>query len=399
MCLLTFLSMLIKIMNSNAYEIASNHSYIKNSEFTTDHTISINGYGDFKFIYNDYKDEDTTNISTENEVSVDINLEKEIDEITKVGIHFIPTLDNKYFKWDRYYLYVDGYYGRLELGNTTSVYNDMRVGSDTIAIGSGGINGSFIRNATPMLSNDIFYILSPNSFLSQNLGLYNNNIEDKYWDDTKYLTKINYYTQEFAGFQVGFGITPNVKLKELYTNSIIANDINLGTFLDYGINYINSIGNVGVALSFVGENNIANSANKTNGNKEKVKDKFKSYEFGINVNYFGLTLAGSFGILDTSIKTQDLLDVYKTDKGNYATYGFAYEFNELLFSITCFESEYDDYSRFESISYAVEKKMYKGFSIYGEYTNYKAKAILKNSLKDESNKGNSIFVGILLNFD
>ena len=43
---LSYLSFLTIISNSKAYEIASNHSYVKNSEFTTDHTITINGYGD-----------------------------------------------------------------------------------------------------------------------------------------------------------------------------------------------------------------------------------------------------------------------------------------------------------------------------------------------------------------
>ena len=409
--LLSLSLLFLCLENAQAYQISSNHSYIKNSAFTTDHYININGYGDFRFMYN-FIDKDTTNgtqtrdadLSSQVEVSVDINLEKQLDELTTVGMHFIPVYNSLYQEINKYYLYVDGFYGRLELGNTAGVYDSMRLGADTIALGSGGINGTFVRTAK--LDAGFTYILSPNSFLSQNFGFYNNSIDQDHWNDTKYLTKLNYLSPDFYGFQVGVSIIPNTSLKKDYYGnlsnlaSLGNNEVNFGTFLNYGVSYINSFDNLGVAVSFVGEQNISNSLNETSDVKEDIAYEFKSYEIGANINYFGWTIAGSIGRLETNknkIATTDPL--YKTlrEKGEYMTYGFAYELGDLAMSITYFESEYKDYTRFNALSIAAEKRMYKGFSIYGEYTNYESESI-KGTIKT-THEGNSIFGGIMYNFD
>lgn len=390
--------------NVNAYQIASNHSYVKNSTFTTDHTININGYGDFKLMYtNEDTESDKQNITTssENEISLDFNLEKELDEITKIGVHYIPVLNSKYQEFDRFYIYLDGYYGKMEIGNTTNVFNNMKIGADTIALGSGGINSSFTKQVK--LENNYIYILSPNSFTSQNFGFYNNSIDANNWNDSKYLTKINYYSPEFFGFQFGFSITPNVKLKKDYLGNNIATSIgygeemDLGTFINYGVSYINTFGNVGLALSLTGETNISNSLNKKNDVEEDIKSSFDSMEFGMNLNYFGLTFAGSVGYLETNIDVNTPIKSFKSamKKGEYKTYGFAYEMSDVSVSLTRFESEYKNYTTFEATSYAIEKNVSKGVSAYVEYTDYISSVVSTN--KEYS--GNSIFVGVIVNFN
>lgn len=400
----------ILVNGATAYQISSNHSYIKNSNFTTDHYININGYGDFRFMYDFIKNKATDNTETEDsslssevEVSVDINLEKQLDEITTIGVHYIPVYNSLYRENNKYYLYVDGFYGRIELGNTAGIYDMMRVGADTIALGSGGINGTFVRTAR--LDTGYTYILSPNSFLSQNFGFYNGTIDQDHWNDTKYLTKINYISPELYGFQLGVSVIPTTSLKQEYVGdlipSLVNNDIDFGTFLNYGVSYINSFDNIGIALSLVGEQNISNTLNKKADVKEDIPYDFKSYEFGANLNYFGWTLAGSIGKLETNkreLLSTDILYNYLREEGEYRTYGFAYELGDMAMSITIFESEYKDYSKFKSMSIALEKKIYKGFTLYGEYTKYKSEAIDTN-LNTSTHEGNSIFGGIMFNFD
>lgn len=401
--LFTTLTTFLSFTNTNAYQISSNHSYVKNSSFMTDYTIDISGYGDFKATYlnkdtNNNKKNTSTNV--ENEISLNFKLEKELDEITHAGVHYTPVMNSDYTEFTRFYVYMDGYYGKMELGNTTGIFNNMKVGADTIALASGGINSNFIRKVK--LHDNYNYILSPNSFLSQNLGFYNNSINADHWNDSKYLTKINYYSPEFIGFQFGFSITPNVKLTEDYTgsafNSIFtsAEQVNFGTFIDYGVSYINTFGNVGVAASLVGETNISNPLNKNDDVEEDIKDTFNSLEFGVNVNYFGLTFAGSIGHLETDIDVNSLIKDFKSSmkKGEYKTYGFAYEMTDLSISITRFESKYKNYTEFEATSYAFEKNISKGVSAYVEYTDYVSTV---KSIGEY--KGNGIFAGIIVNFD
>ena len=95
---------LLYITTANAYQISSNHSYIKNSNFIADHYININGYGDFRGEYNTITNKQTTTtpetkdifVDSQVEVSLDINIEKQLDEITTIGVHYIPTYNSSY---------------------------------------------------------------------------------------------------------------------------------------------------------------------------------------------------------------------------------------------------------------------------------------------------------------
>lgn len=410
----TILAFSISALPARAYQIASNHSYIKNSEFTTNYDIKVEGYGDFKGIFSSHQDKNkekddksknlknsTTNF--ENEVSVNVNLEGELDEITKYGIKFIQTFNNNFSKEKEYYSYIDGYYGRLELGNTVSISEGLRIGADTLALGSGGISGNFTKYITLADDDDKspMYILSPGTLTSQNFGYYNKNLNHDYWDGSKYLTKINYYSPEFYGFQFGLGITPNVKMDGNNFGSIdsetLGNKINLGTFADFGLNYINTFNNVGVALSVVGEQNFSNSLNKTDNVKEDVDDnKFKSLEFGLNVNFFGLTGAASYGQTERTIKGNETLSSITQKKGRYLTYGISYELDEFSFSVTFFDSEYKNYTKFKSSAFALENKMSKNISMYVEYINYSS---IFKSTTEKKKEGYNIMLGFLLNFN
>ncbi len=404
---LSFFVCLTTILPVNAYQIASNHSYVKNSEFTTNYDIKIEGYGDFKGMLNSYKNTETTNLKNsstifENEVSINVNLDGELDEITKYGIKFIQTFNNNFSKEKEYYSYLYGYYGRLELGNTISVAEHMRIGADTIALGSGGISGNFTKYITLAGdgSSNSAYILSPGVLTSQNFGYYNDSINRDFWDNSKYLTKVNFYSPEFYNFQIGASIIPNVYLKPDNIGNIdsgrISNKINLGTFIDYGLSYINTFDNLGVALSVVGEQNISNSINKTDGESEDITNKFKSLELGCNINYFGLTAAGSVGRTERNVEEDLNLSPITQKKGKYLTYGVSYELDEFSFSVTFFNSEYKDYTKFKSYAFAIENKMSKNISMYAEYINFTS-TFEKNTKKEK--EGYNIMLGFLLNFN
>ncbi|MDR1499239.1 MAG: porin [Rickettsiales bacterium] len=382
--------------NGYAYQIASNHSYVKNSSFTTNYYVNVEGYGDFKSVFQGKKGTSKSEkLILQNEVSVNINLEAELDEITKYGIKFIQVFNNTYDKEREYYGYLHGYYGRLEFGDTLSVAENMRIGADTIALGSGGIGSSdFIRSVTMPASS--FYILAPGTLSSQNFGYHSTSSDQDYWDKGKYQTKISYYSPEFLGLQIGFGVTPNVKLLSGSISSTVpTSDVSLGTMFSYGLSYINTFDSLGIVLSMVGEENVADKAvNNVDGVGEMMNDKFSSREFGVNINYFGLTFAASTGSTQRKVQTTQLISS-TYGKGEYKTYGFVYELSEFSVSATYFNSEYKKHSKFNSAAFAIEDKMSKNLSLYIEYIKFKAEYIVTPT----KNEGFSVLCGILLNFN
>jgi hypothetical protein len=381
-----------------AYQIASNHSYIKNSGFTTDYDIKIEGYGDFKTFSIEDNISKESSITLENEVSININLEGHIDEITKYGIKFIRVFNNNFEKEKEYYGYLHGYYGKLEVGNTRGVAENMRIGADTIALGSGGIASSFIRYinlASNSSSDNPIYLLMPGTLTSQNFGYHSKNMFEKiYFDGNIYLPKINYYSPDLHNFQVGAGFTPNVKIAKGNVTGL-DNDVDLGSIVNYGVNYINTFDNVGIAVSLVYEKNLDVLLNKppTGGTIAKVEHKFASSEFGINISYFGLTFAISRGTIEREVISNEKLASLTQKDGKYTTYGFVYELSEFSISNTYFDGEYKDYSRFKSMAVAIENKMSKNISVYVEYIKF------SSEFGNIKNDGYNVSLGMLLNFN
>jgi hypothetical protein len=388
--------------NSYSYQIASNHSYIKNSEFITDYDIKIEGYGDFKALNIRDNISGKSSMTLENEVSININLEGNIDEITKYGIKFIQVINNHFEKEREYYGYLYGYYGKLEVGNTRGVAENMRIGADTIALGSGGIGSSFVRHIDLAGDGNSMYLLVPGTLTSQNFGYHNKNIagsNKSFFDNSLYLPKISYYSPDLYNFQIGAGFTPNVKIMRENINStditFLNDDVDLGSIVSYGINYIDTFNNIGVAISFVYEKNLDVSLNKPPKNETigKIEHKFTSSEIGANVSYFGLTFAFSKGTIERKVISNDELASLTQKEGTYTTYGFVYELSEFSISNTYFESEYKDYSKFSSVAVAIENKMSKNISVYVEYIRF------KSTFNFERNEGYTVSLGMLLNFN
>ena len=92
---------LLYITTANAYQISSNHSYIKNSNFIADHYININGYGDLDYYYINYlprlkNDKLVLTVSVpDSDDLIDIG----VDEITSVDLAFNLRKDTKYGIW------------------------------------------------------------------------------------------------------------------------------------------------------------------------------------------------------------------------------------------------------------------------------------------------------------
>ena len=68
-------------------------------------------------------------------------------------------------------------------------------------------------------------------------------------------------------------------------------------------------------------------------------------------------------------------------------------------SVTFFDSEYKDYTSFDSLSVALEKKISKGYSIYGEYTKYTSSSINQTTKEKTEHTGDNIYIGVMFSFE
>ena len=119
---------------------------------------------------------------------------------------------------DETYLYFDNGFGQVQLGRTTGAEDDMALGADTIAAGTGGIDGD-----------------------TANLG-------DTQVDTSGDAAKISYFTPRIGGFQFGASYTPDTGDSEDDSDD----DGDLENHVGVGFNFVDTIGDVELSLATVG---------------------------------------------------------------------------------------------------------------------------------------------------
>ncbi|MDR2078012.1 MAG: porin [Rickettsiales bacterium] len=392
---------------SLAYQTASNHSYLRNSSFTNNYAADIGGYGDLKLMYLGESGENTR-IKFENDLSININLYAESSEILKYGIKIIPYFNNYFGNRINYYAFIDSYYGKFEFGSVLDVTESLRGGADSIAIGPGIINNSLTRhlNLPTRQVNLGNFIFGPGTLMNQNFGYHEYELDRKYWNDSRYLNKINYYLPNIYGLQLGFSLTPNVQLTEKNLQSIAVganNNFPLGQFFGIAANYIETLWDIGILVSAVSEFNVNNSINIAGGVKEKAAINFRSYDLGLGISYFGLTFSASYGINESNKLTAELIGNLEEGKksGKYITYGGAYEFSSFSISVNRFESKLVE-NKFESTNYGVKMNIAKGLAIYMEYFDchydYSPTGHPGENPDQIGERARGVLAGVLINF-
>ena len=98
------------------------------------------------------------------------------------------------------------------------------------------------------------------------------------------------------------------------------------------------------------------------------------------------------------IQTDKGIDVKTIEFVNSCTYELI-QFSDLLMSVTFFDSEYKDYTSFDSLSVALEKKISKGYSIYGEYTKYTSSSTNQTTKEKTEHNGDNIYIGVMFSFE
>ena len=192
------------------------------------------------------------------------------------GLEYGATIEfetdtNQSLNTDETWIFLRGGWGEVRMGDEDGVADNSAVGAQTIAAGTGGIDGSdAVISAAP-----IVYITNTND-----------------------ATKIRYYTPSFGGFSAGISYTP--------TQESVGSGANNGNFfarkngaaamegqnvVEGGLVYDGEFGGVGVLASVVGlYGELLNGGEDAFGD-----DKWQGAQAGVSVDLFGFKLAGSYG--------------------------------------------------------------------------------------------------------
>lgn len=273
-------------------------------------------------------------------------------------------------------LFVEGTFGRFEMGSAVGAANTMKMDASRIARATGGIDGDFSYFLdTPSTQ----YIITPDLVLDYGSGTLGDESDEN-------LNKVTYYTPRFSGFQLGVSYIVNnddrgQTIDRSDDDSGDADNIFVG-----GLNWEGKFDQVGIVLAATGEH----------GNAEATTEEdLRAWNVGGKLTYMGFSLAGSYGDWGDSLRTSSA----NTDDSDYWTVGGAYEMGAFGASVTYFASEYDIAStsidaEFNNLSVGVDYKMAPGFTPYAEVNFFE----FDEATATEDNDGTVFIAGTQLAF-
>ena len=307
----------------------------------------------------------------------------------------------------RTFLYLDGGWGRFELGSNVGAEGAMKVGGSTIARASGGINGDWVyfANASDQYLSSANLVLPYGQLNSTTANYLGNFTEEN-------LNKISYYTPRFNGLQLGLSYLPDQTNRGQGTstlgspNPVGPNRTNHNTgqsdnIFTGGISYDTKFGDWGFAASATGEYGRA---------QVNTYEDLRAWNVGAKLSYMGWSLAGSYGDWGSS----NTIKSANSDNTWYWDLGLAYEYGPFGTSITYLSSTFDcgtaaaggqtngntgncrgtGENDFQSVSGGVDYKLAPGLTPYAEVTYYDQ----DSATNVHDNKGYVGIVGTQLNF-
>ncbi|MCS6878768.1 MAG: porin [Geminicoccaceae bacterium] len=283
--------------------------------------ISIGGFSRFLWALGDVKAKTgAQNASSDfrNDTEVHI-VARGKDEST--GIEYGATIEfeadtSRTDNTDETWLLLKGVFGEFRFGDEDGAADNMKVGGFSVAVGTGGIDGTVID--TPAV-----------------VGPANS-------DDA---TKIIYYSPKIGGFQLGVSYTPS---------SASGGDTlaftNAGGFKDWveaGLTYTGAFGGVGVTAAVVG--GIAEA------DFSGPDDDLKTIFGGLQLDLFGVSLAGGIG-------TEEVLGIDR----DWFNLGAKAEVGPVALSVTYGRANFDPGPEPHNLVFGAELGIAPGLSLSGE---------------------------------
>jgi len=259
--------------------------------------------------------------------------------------------DNQGTNASRTFTYLEGNWGRVELGGNKSVASTMRVDASTLAAATGGINGAWTYFVNGAPTTDQGFITT-SKLPGENGSTYANG------DETTYnATKVSYYTPKFSGFQAGVSYTP--QLNDRGQSVARSDTTGAADVLDFGLGYEGTFS--GVKLAAAGTYEAANG-NGTAGAAGLGTDDINAWNIGALLGWRNFSAAGSYGSWDNSGMTG--VD------GDYWTAGLGWTAGPIGVSATYINSTLTETggsdNDFQNLVLGAEYKLAAGLTPYAE---------------------------------
>jgi outer membrane protein OmpU len=273
----------------------------------------------------------------------------------------------------RTYLFLDGSFGRFEMGSNTGAAEALAVEADNIARGTGGIDGNWSYWATSPAGGA--------SFVSAPAlpGEHGSTTALGGLEDTYNANKLTYYTPRMSGFQLGASFVPDYDDRG---QSNARNDIagTWGDAFELGLNYEGQWDAVGISAAATG---AMGDADTVGG------EDLRAWNAGAAATFSGFSLAGSYGDWDDSLGAG-------TDS-DYYTLGAAYDFGPFGASVTWMDSEVDTgagSNDFDNLVVGADYMVAPGLTPYAEVSFFDADGAAAGA----DNDGTVVILGTELAF-
>jgi hypothetical protein len=220
------------------------------------------------------------NIDIKAEGTLDNGLVAGVDAKLMLGNDW-NTTNNSWASFRQLFAYLEGGFGRFEIGGTDGASYKMHYTSPWFVPGN-GIDSPNILNVPTTVSGafrqSTFSLLATDS------------------------NKVSYFTPRLAGFQLGLSFTPEASQKNPYANGLVVlPDTGLTDVFEAALNYAGTFGGVDLGLDGFYTSGDAGAATPNADPQE--------YGFGANVGFAGFTLGGAY------YKSEDILGSFTVAPG------------------------------------------------------------------------------------
>lgn len=319
--------------------------------------VTIGGFADFQA---GFVDDDLDNNQRSHGFRNDTEVSIRVDGKSDAGLGYGAVIDleadvtadsdGEGVNASRTYVFLDGSWGRFELGSNQGASETMRVDASSLAAATGGIDGSwtYFANATGGS-----FITTPS------LPLAHGSLTALGGETTDNANKITYYSPRFSGFQLGLSYQPDGTDRGQTVTRSEVNGGESGENIDVGLNYEGSWDEFSIAAAVTGQFGDAETA---------ATEDLGAYNVGALVGYAGFHLAGSYGDWDDSLSATGA-----SAEGEYWTAGLGYDFGSFAASVTYLDSSYEVAgadSDFENLVFGADYKLAPGLTPYAEVSLY-----------------------------
>lgn len=347
--------------------------------------VTLGGFSDFQagWADNDVADEGSVGFRNDNTISVRVDGKTDAGLGYGAVIDLVADIDGENDNEStngakRTFTYLDGGWGRVEMGGNKSVAATMRVDASTVAVATGGINGDFNNFVDPTGG---IATGTGDAFISSSKLQAEHGDTTLIGDESTYnATKISYYSPRWAGFQFGASYTPDLDARGQSANR----DAGFSDVIDLGLGYETQFDG-GTKLAVSGTYEIADAQGLAAG-----ADDIEGWNLGALVGFSGFNIAGSYGEWSEGAVGGAL-----TADGDYWTAGLGYDMGAVGLSATYLESSLDvgaGDNDFNNLVLGADYKLAPGLTPYAEVSFYEFDGTTAD------NDGTAVIVGTQIAF-